>query len=51
MLASLPMQGRMLLAEALDSEVAQYALSCATENVKECTQAFLENRRPRFRDR
>ena len=41
----------MPLAEALEWEVAQYALSCATDDVKEGTQAFLEKRRPRFRGR
>jgi len=38
----------MPLAEALEWEVAQYALSCATEDVKEGTRAFLEKRPPRF---
>ena len=41
----------MPLAEALEWEVAQYALSCATEDVKEGTRAFLEKRPPRFRGR
>ena len=41
----------MPLAEALEWEVAQYALSCATDDVKEGTRAFLEKRRPRFRGR
>ena len=41
----------MPLGEALDWEVSQYALSCATEDVREGTQAFLEKREPRFRGR
>ena len=41
----------MPLAEALDWEVSQYALSCATEDVREGTRAFLEKRRPKFRGR
>ena len=41
----------MPLAEALDWEVSQYALSCATEDVHEGTQAFLEKRKPAFRGR
>ena len=39
----------MPLAEALDWEVAQYALSCSTEDVQEGTRAFLERRKPDFR--
>ncbi len=41
----------MPLAEALDWEVSQYALSCATEDVREGTRAFLEKREPVFRGR
>ncbi len=41
----------MPLQDALDWEVSQYALSCATEDVTEGTQAFLEKRRPRFSGR
>ena len=41
----------MPLAEALDWEVSQYALSCATDDVREGTRAFLEKRRPEFRGR
>ncbi len=41
----------MPLGEALDWEVAQYALSCATEDVREGTRAFLEKRKPDFRGR
>ena len=41
----------MPLAEALDWEVSQYALSCATEDVREGTQAFLEKRKPAFQGR
>lgn len=41
----------MPLSEALDWEVSQYALSCATEDVREGTRAFLEKRKPRFRGR
>ena len=41
----------MPLAEALEWEVSQYALSCATEDVREGTQAFLEKRSPAFRGR
>ncbi|MDE0105708.1 MAG: enoyl-CoA hydratase-related protein [Bryobacterales bacterium] len=39
----------MPLGEALDWEVAQYALSCSTEDVQEGTRAFLERRKPDFR--
>ena len=42
---------QMPLTEALEWEVAQYALSCATEDVREGTQAFLEKRNPEFRGR
>ncbi len=41
----------MPLAEALDWEVSQYALSCATNDVREGTRAFLEKRSPVFRGR
>lgn len=41
----------MPLAEALDWEVSQYALSCSTEDVREGTHAFLEKRPPEFRGR
>lgn len=41
----------MPLGAALDWEVSQYALSCATEDVREGTRAFLEKRAPRFRGR
>ncbi len=41
----------MPLGEALRWEVAQYALSCSTEDVAEGTRAFLERRTPRFRGR
>ena len=41
----------MPLSEALEWEVAQYALSCATEDVREGTRAFLEKRAPQFRGR
>ena len=41
----------MPLTEALDWEVSQYALSCATEDVHEGTRAFLEKRKPVFRGR
>ncbi len=41
----------MPLAEALEWEVAQYALSCSTEDVREGTRAFLERRKPDFRGR
>ncbi len=41
----------MPLAEALEWEVAQYALSCATEDVREGTRAFLEKRKPSFSGR
>ena len=49
--SSLPKLGRMPLAEALRAEIAQYALSCVREGFKEGTRAFLEKRRPPFRDR
>lgn len=41
----------MPLAEALEWEVSQYALSCATEDVREGTRAFLDKREPLFRGR
>lgn len=41
----------MPLAEALDWEVSQYALSCATEDQAEGTRAFIEKRQPVFRGR
>ena len=41
----------MPLGEALDWEISQYSLSCATDDVREGTQAFLEKRRPRFQGR
>ena len=41
----------MPLAEALEWEISQYALSCATEDVREGTRAFLEKRAPEFRGR
>ncbi len=41
----------MPLPEALDWEASQYALSCATEDVREGTRAFLEKRAPEFRGR
>ncbi len=39
----------MPLHEALDWEVSQYALSCATADVREGTRAFLEKRAPEFK--
>ena len=39
---------QMPVSEALEWEVAQYALSCATEDVREGTRAFLEKRNPEF---
>ncbi len=41
----------MPLPEALEWEVSQYALSCATEDVREGTRAFLEKRAPVFQGR
>ena len=41
----------MPLAEALEWEVSQYALSCSTEDMREGTQAFLEKRKPVFKGR
>lgn len=41
----------MPLGEALDWEISLYALSCATEDVREGTRAFLEKRAPEFRGR
>ena len=38
----------MPLYEALDWEVSQYAISCATEDVREGTRAFREKRAPSF---
>ena len=40
---------QMPLEEALDWEIAQYALSCSTQDVREGTKAFLERRKPEFR--
>lgn len=41
----------MPLGAALDWEVSQYALSAATDDVREGTRAFLEKRPPKFRGR
>lgn len=41
----------MPLADALDWEASQFGLSCATADIKEGTQAFLEKREPRFEGR
>ena len=41
----------MPLREALDWEIAQYALSCSTDDVKEGTEAFLQRRKPEFHGR
>ncbi len=41
----------MPLDAALDWEVSQYALSCATDDVREGTRAFLEKRGPAFSGR
>ncbi len=41
----------MPLEEALAWEASQYALSCATEDVREGTRAFLEKRKPKFQGR
>ncbi len=41
----------MPLAEAFEFEAAQFALSCATEDIKEGTRAFLEKRPPKFEGR
>ncbi len=38
----------MPLEEALAWEAAQFGLSCATEDIREGTRAFLEKRKPRF---
>lgn len=39
---------QVTLSEALECEVGQYALNCATEDVGEGTRAFLEKRNPEF---
>lgn len=41
----------MPLEAALAWEASQYALSCATDDVREGTRAFLEKRKPNFRGR
>jgi enoyl-CoA hydratase len=41
----------MPLGEALGWEAAQFGLSCATEDIREGTQAFLEKRKARFQGR
>lgn len=41
----------MPLEAALAWEASQYALSCATDDVREGTRAFLEKRKPEFRGR
>jgi enoyl-CoA hydratase len=41
----------MPLGEALAWEAAQFGLSCATEDIREGTQAFLEKRKARFQGR
>ena len=41
----------MPLNEALRWEAAHFALSCATEDIREGTQAFLEKRKAQFQGR
>jgi enoyl-CoA hydratase len=41
----------MPLPQALEWEASQFGLSCATEDIKEGTSAFLEKREPNFRGR
>ncbi len=42
---------KMNLSEGLDFEALLFALSCGTEDFKEGTSAFLEKRKPSFRNR
>ena len=41
----------MPLAEALAFEASQFGLSCATQDMREGTRAFLEKRKAEFRGR
>ncbi len=41
----------MPLEEAMAFEAAQFGLSCSTEDMRECTRAFLEKRQAQFRGR
>jgi enoyl-CoA hydratase len=42
---------QMTLNEGLSMEAALFGLSCATDDMKEGTRAFLEKRKPSFRGR
>lgn len=42
---------QMTLAEGLSMEAALFGLTCATEDMKEGTRAFIEKRKPSFRGR
>jgi enoyl-CoA hydratase len=41
----------MPLEAALDWEASQFGMSCATEDIREGTRAFLEKRKAQFRGR
>ena len=41
----------MTLAEGLSMEAALFGLTCATEDMREGTRAFVEKRKPLFRGR